>query len=111
MKVIVGNMNPKLREFIRKSKFTSRVIVINKMCNVKTIKGDVDIFIPFGLMMKNGLIQNTEVNVAELIMSLNVKTLYFGNSKNKDEFEKYAKLYDINLVFLDTNTFERGIDL
>ena len=70
MKVIVGNMSYKLKDFIRKYQFTSRIIVINKMCNVKTIKGKVDVFIPFGRLEKNGLITNTQVNLEELLMSL-----------------------------------------
>lgn len=74
MKIIVGNMTHKLREFIKKYHFTSKIIVINKMCNVKTIKGEVDIIIPFAKIEPNGLITNTQVHFEELLMSVNVKS-------------------------------------
>lgn len=109
MKVIVGNMTYKLRDFIKNYQFTSRIIVINKMCNVKTIKGKVEVFIPFGRLEKNGLILGTQVNLEELLMSLNVETLYYGNLKNKEEIEEIGNRYDVNVVYLDINNLDRGI--
>ena len=41
MKLIVGNMSNAIKDFIKRNNFTEHVLVINKMCNVKTIKEPV----------------------------------------------------------------------
>ena len=53
------------------------------MCNVKTIKGEVDIIIPFAKIEPNGLITNTQVHFEELLMSVNVKSIKYGNPHAK----------------------------
>ena len=97
MKIIVGNMTHKLREFIKKYHFTSKIIVINKMCNVKTIKGEVE---------PNGLITNTQVHFEELLMSVNVKSIKYGNPHAKSSFEEIAHRYGIIANYLDLNNIE-----
>ena len=108
MKIIVGNMSHKLREFIKKYHFTSKIIVINKMCNVKTIKGEVDIIIPFAKIEPNGLITNTQVHFEELLMSVNVKSIKYGNPHAKSSFEEIAHRYGIIANYLDLNNIEHN---
>ena len=100
MKIIVGNMTHKLREFIKKYHFTSKIIVINKMCNVKTI------IIPFAKIEPNGLITNTQVHFEELLMSVNVKSIKYGNPHAKSSFEEIAHRYGIIANYLDLNNIE-----
>lgn len=101
MKVIVASMSYRLRDFIKKYQFASRVIVIDKMCKVKTIKGECDVIIPFAGINEYGLINNTEVNLEELLMSLDVKNLKFGNSRAANKFAEIAKKYNVELTYLD----------
>ena len=54
MKLIVGNMSNAIKDFIKRNNFTEHVLVINKMCNVKTIKEPVDVIIPFGYLTDVG---------------------------------------------------------
>lgn len=111
MKLIIGNMSIKLRDFLKKYQFEDRILVINKMCNVKTIKGSVDVIIPFGNIESSGLITNTQVHLAELLMSLDVKIIKYGNIKAKEKIEKIAEMYDIPTVYLDLSNHDRRVKL
>ena len=86
MKLIVGNMSNAIKDFIKRNNFTEHVLVINKMCNVKTIKEPVDVIIPFGYLTDVGLISNTLVHLEELIMSVDVKSIKYGNKQRKNWF-------------------------
>lgn len=110
MKLVIGNMSPKLQEFIRKHHFTSRTMIINKMCNVKAIKEDVDLIIPFGNVLENGLISNTMVHLEELLMSVHVKIIKYGNPNIKDKLIKISEKYEIPIEEIDIRS-QKKLDL
>lgn len=101
MKLIIGNMSPRLQEFIRKHHFTSCTMVINKMCNVKVIKDEVDIIIPFGYLLDNGLISNTMVHLEELIMSVDAKSIKYGNPSYEEKLIEVANKYHVPIERID----------
>lgn len=101
MKLIVGNMSSRLQEFIRKHHFTNRIMVINKMCNVKIIKDEVDIIIPFGYVLDNGLINNTMVHLEELLMSVDAKSIKYGNSFHEEKLIEIANKYNVPIERID----------
>lgn len=101
MKLIIGNMNNAMKDFIKRNNFTEHIMVINKMCNVKTIKETVDVIIPFGYLTDNGLISNTLVHLEELIMSIDVKSIKYGNNINKEKMNTISKKYNIPTEHID----------
>lgn len=103
MKLVIGQMNHQMQNFIRRSTFSEKMLLINKMCNVKSIKDDVSIIIPYGIIMKNGLISNTQVHLEELLISLNVINIFYTNPYNKVIFEKLQSKYHFQLFFIDIN--------
>lgn len=107
MKLVIGTMSTRLQEFIRKHHFTSRTMIINKMCNVKAIKDDVDLIIPFGDLLDNGLISNTMVHLEELLMSVNVKIIKYGNPNLEYKLTKIAQKYDIPIEKIDIRSNEK----
>lgn len=111
MKLIIGSMSIKLRDFLKKYQFSDRILVINKMCNVKTIKNSVDVIIPFGKVEPSGLITNTQVHLEELLMSINVKSIKYGNPSAKNMIEKISKKYEIPCSYIDLLNYDRSIKL
>lgn len=111
MKLIVGNMSPKLREFIKTHQFDGKIIVINKMCNVKAIKNKVDLIIPFGKVEENGLITNTQVHLEELLMSVDVNVIFYGNKFAKNKIETIANKYNIEAHYVDFINLNRNIKI
>ena len=101
MKLVIGNMDKKTIEFIKKSIFTEKMLIINKMCNVKKIKDDVDIIIPYNIIMKSGNISNTLVHLEELIITLNVKKVFYSNSYNIERMNYLSKTYNIETIKFD----------
>ena len=101
MKLIVGNMSNAIKDFIKRNNFTEHVLVINKMCNVKTIKEPVDVIIPFGYLTDVGLISNTLVHLEELIMSVDVKSIKYGNMVNREKIDLIGKKYGIPVEHID----------
>lgn len=101
MKLIVGNMSNAIKDFIKLNNFTEHVLVINKMCNVKTIKEPVDVIIPFGYLTDVGLISNTLVHLEELIMSVDVKSIKYGNMVNREKIDLIGKKYGIPVEHID----------
>ena len=103
LKLIIGNMNPKMMDFIKLNSFTDKIMVINKMCNVKTIKDNVDIIIPFGIIEASGLVSNTQVHLEELLMSVNATSIKYGASINTPILKKISKDYSIPLELIPIN--------
>ena len=99
MKLIVGNMSNAIKDFIKRNNFTEHVLVINKLCNVKTIKEPVDVIIPFGYLTDVGLISNTLVHLEELIMSVDVKSIKYGNMVNREKIDLISR-FQLPLAFL-----------
>lgn len=89
-----------MKKFIVKNKFQSPTIIINKMCNIKYITEPVTLFIPFDKINKVGLISNTLVHLEELLISTNVKTIYYGVFEDKEKYQKLANLYNVKIEYL-----------
>lgn len=101
MIIIVGNMDKQLQNFVKISRFKERMMVINKMCNVKTITDDVDVIIPFQIILKNGLVSNTAVHLEELVITLNVRKIVYTNIYNKQIMDYLEKNYKVKTEYLD----------
>jgi len=104
MKLIIGSMDHKLQHFIKQSKFSERMLLINKMCNVKSITSDVDVIIPFGIITNTGLISNTFVHLEELIITLNVKKIYYSNPYNLEILNNLSKKYNFEVEYFSINS-------
>ena len=100
MKLIIGIMDNRMKNFIKTNNFGSKIMLINKMCNIKTIKDEVDVIIPFGFINEYGLVSNTSVHIYELIMTLNVNKILYGNITNKTILEKISKEYNISIEYI-----------
>ena len=100
MKLIIGIMDNRMKNFIKMNNFNSKILVINKMCNIKTIKEEVDIIIPFGFINEYGIVSNTAVHIYELIMSVKVNKIYYGNITNKQILEKISNEYQIPVEYI-----------
>lgn len=101
MKLVIGNMDKKTIDFIKKSTFSEKMLIINKMCNVKTIKEDVDVIIPYNIILNSGIISNTMVHLEELIITLNIRKIYYSNSYNIKKMEYLSKMYNIECIKFD----------
>lgn len=101
MKLVIGNMDKKTIDFIKRSSFSEKMLIINKMCNVKNIKEDVDVIIPYNIIMKSGIISNTLVHLEELIITLNVRKIYYSNSYNTERMNYFAETYNVEVIKFD----------
>lgn len=99
MILIIGSMDRRLQDFIRNNKFHQKVLVINKMCNIKTITQNVKVLIPFQIVLKNGIVSNTAVHLEELIITLNVDEIIYTNIYNKDVMEYLEKTYNVKTTY------------
>lgn len=100
MKLIIGIMDNRMKNFIKMNNFNSKILIINKMCNIKTIKEEVEIIIPFGFINDYGLISNTAVHIFELVMSVKTNKIYYGNIANKNILEKLSNDYQIPIEYI-----------
>ena len=99
MKLIIGIMDNRMKNFIKINNFDSKIMLINKMCNIKTIKDEVDVIIPFGFINEYGLISNTTVHIYELVMTLKVNKILYGNISNTLILEKISNEYNIPVEY------------
>ena len=100
MKLIIGIMDNRMKNFIKVNNFDSKIIVINKMCNIKTIKDELYVIIPFGFINEYGIISNTSVHIYELIMTLKVNKILYGNISNKIILDKISNDYSIPVDYI-----------
>lgn len=107
MKLIIGMMDNRMKTFIKNNEFNSKILLISKMCNVKTIKEDVEIIIPFGIINENYIVSNTLVHIYELIISLNVKKITYGNILNKNVLEKISNEFNIPVHYIDLKSINK----
>lgn len=105
MKLVIGSMDLKMQNFLKNADLTDRVMIINKMCNIKMIKEEVDLIIPFSVLLANGLLSNTMVHFEELLISLNIKSITYGNLANEKVMEEICKSYQITPVYKDFKSF------
>lgn len=104
MILIIGSMDRRLQDFIRNSKFHEKVLVISKMCNIKTITQNVKVLIPFQIVLKNGIVSNTAVHLEELIITLNVDEVIYTNIYNKDVMDYLERTYNVKTTYLNLST-------
>ena len=67
--VLIGMMDNRMKEFIKNHKFHDKIVVAYKICNIKHLTCDIDVIIPFGYLLENGLISNTYIHLYELLLS------------------------------------------
>lgn len=100
--LIIGVMDQRMKKYITNNTFDGKVKIIYKMCDVKTIKDEVRVIIPFGFILDTGLISNTFVHFYELLMSINVKEIIYSNSYNDDKLFKIANEFNIPIKKLES---------
>ena len=101
MNLIIGNINQEMKTFIRNHNFKANTLVINKMCNVKYLTDAITLYIPFGIINRFGLVSDTMVHVEELLISLNVKKIYYGDVRNKEILNKLSNMYCVEIELLN----------
>lgn len=110
MKLVIGNMDQKMRSFIKKCEFKERMMMINKMCNVKTIHEEVDVIVPFGIVMDSGIISDTLVHLEELIISVKVRKIFYTNPYNRDKMKYFEDSYQVETKYIDINQVEQHFE-
>ncbi len=110
MILIIGNMDKQLQNFVKNSKFSKRMMIINKMCNVKTINEDVDLIVPFQIILKNGLVSSTAVHLEELVITLNVRKIVYTNIYNKQIMDYLEKTYHVETEYLNLTDNSYNLD-
>lgn len=98
MIIIIGVMDNRMRDFIKSHKFHDKIVVAYKICNIKHIKEECDVIIPFGYLMENELISNTYIQLYELLLTLNIKNLYYYNEHNINRLKSYADEFGVLLI-------------
>lgn len=87
-----------MTKFLRKQNFTEKTLVINKICNVKYLTEPVVIYIPFGVINKYGIVNNTMVHLEELLITLNVLKVYYGDERNIEYLNKLKDIYGVDFI-------------
>lgn len=87
-----------MTKFLRKQNFTVKTLVINKICNVKYLTEPVVIYIPFGVINKYGIVNNTMVHLEELLITLNVLKVYYGDERNIEYLNKLKDIYGVDFI-------------
>lgn len=78
MRIVIGEKNDKTLQYAKKAK----AIFADEMCGIKFIKEEVEIIIPFGKILENGMVENTKIYFEELLITLNVKKVYYQYTIN-----------------------------
>ena len=104
MTIVIGNLDNNMRMFLKKYIINDQIILANKICNIKYIKTPVNIVIPFSKIISSGLLSGTMVHFEELLITLDVKKVYYGNYNNKELMDKFSKSYNIDTEYLDYRT-------
>ena len=98
MIIIIGVMDNRMKNFIKSHKFNDKIIVAYKICNIKHIKEECDVIIPFGYLMSNDLISNTYIQFYELMLTLNIKKIYYYNDYNIERLRKIANEFSAEII-------------
>lgn len=98
MNLVIGNVDYQMTKFLRKQNFTEKTLVINKICNVKYLTEPVVIYIPFGVINKYGIVNNTMVHLEELLITLNVLKVYYGDERNIEYLNKLKDIYGVDFI-------------
>ena len=90
MKIVLGEKNDKTLKFAEKNK----AIFADEMCAIKFIKEEVEVFIPFSKILNNGIVENTKIYFEELLITLDVKKVYYQYPSNS-YLEELTAFYHI----------------
>ncbi len=90
MKIVIGEKNGKTIKYA----YNIKAILADEMCGIKSIKEDVEIYIPYDKILDNGMIDNTNIYFEEVLITLNVKKVYYRYSLN-DYLKGVIKFYHI----------------
>lgn len=101
MTIVIGNLDNNMRMFLKKYSINDQIILANKICNIKYIKTPVDVLIPFSKIISSGLLSGTMVHFEELLITLNVRKVFYGNYNNKELMEKFSSSYNVEIEYLD----------
>lgn len=92
MKIVLGEKTKKLEDFAYK---ISGIIAF-EMCGIKFIKEVVDLYIPYEKVLDSGFIENTSLYLEEVLLTLKVRNVYYGNEKTS-YLEELAKIYQVSI--------------
>ena len=98
MIIIIGTMDNRMREFIKNHKFHNKIVVAYKICNIKHIKASCEVIIPFGYIMNNDLISNTYIQLYELLLTLDIKKIYYYNEYNIERLKSLANEFNVEVI-------------
>lgn len=98
MIIIIGVMDNRMRKFIKEHEFYDKVIVAYKICNIKHLKGPCEVVIPFGYIMNNDLISNTYIQFYELLLTLDIKRIYYYNEYNIERLKRIADEFNVEVI-------------
>ena len=96
--LILGLVDNRMRDFIKGHKFHDRFMIIHKICNVKHLKEDVEVIIPFGFIDKYDNVSNTYIQMYEFLLTLNVKKIYYYNEHNINRLKELASEFNVELI-------------
>lgn len=97
MKIVLGEKNDKTLKYAQKIKS----VFADEMCGIKFIKEEVEIYIPYAKILDNGMIENTRIYFEEVLITLNVKKVFYRYSLNdyiKDLIMFYHIEFYTNLI-------------
>jgi hypothetical protein len=72
MKILLGEKSKLLDEYASRL----NAIPASEMCGIKFIKEEVDLYI-ISKILDNGFIENTSLSLEEVLITLNVKNVYY----------------------------------
>lgn len=90
IKIVLGEKNDKTKYF----SIINDAILTDELCGIKFIKEEVELFIPYSIVLDNGMISNTSLFIEELLITLNVKKVYLAQTNN-DYLEKISVFYKV----------------
>lgn len=91
MKIILGEKSKLLDEYAS----LLQGIPASEMCSIKFIKEEVDLYI-VDKILDNGFIENTTLMVEEILITLNVRNIYY-KFNNTGYLEDCAKFYQVTI--------------
>lgn len=78
MKIVLGEKNDKTLKYAQNIK----AVFADEICGIKFIKEEVEIYIPYDKILDNGMVENTKIYFEEILITLNVKKIFYRYSLN-----------------------------
>ncbi len=96
MKIVVGAIDKSTSDFANKLK--GRVLIVDRLCEIKQLKKEVEVYVPFAKLMKAGNFANTAVLIDELLLTLNISCLYYLPSENQQVVKDLCTYYKVKVL-------------